>query len=211
VKLFQWRGRTSKKEFRKRFIELLRESTPQARYIESDKDDLDLSIEGLANYATVTVSLRRAYDEFAAAPAERDQILARHVASQQRLVSPRPPARENIVPMIKDREWLKIYHSQYSEPVESGSARDMLYDEINEELLVAYADYDGGIHYLHMSDLETIGLTRNELRALALANLRVRTPERAVRIVGDVWMIHVGGNFESALMIDDDFRFPRCS
>jgi hypothetical protein len=210
VKLFQWRGRTSKKEFRKRFIELMREAAPQVRYAESDKNDLDLSIEGLADHGTAFVSLHRAYDEFLADPAERDQILARWVAAQERLVNPQPPARQNIVPMIKDRVWLKNYYAQYSEPVEPGSSRDMLYDEINEEFLVAYADYDGGIHYLHVSDLETIGLVRNDLRALALTNLRARTPERTLRIVGDVWMVHVGGNFESALVIDDDFwRHPK--
>lgn len=204
MKLFQWRGRTSKKEFRKRFIELMREAAPQIRYVESDKDDLDLSMEGLPDHVTATLSLHRAYDEFSAAPAQREEILARWVAAQQRLVNPQPPARQDIVPMIKDRVWLSNYHSQYSEPPEPGSGRDMLYDEINEIFLVAYAEFGGGIHYLHVSDLEVLGLTREELRVLALANLRERTPERTMTMAGDVWTIGVGGNFEAACLVDDD-------
>lgn len=209
MKLFQWRGRTSKKEFRKRFIELMRETAPQVRYIESDTDDLDVSIEGLAQNATATISLHRGYAEFVAAPVERDEILARWVAAQQRLVNPQPLARQSIVPMIKDRVWLRNHYSNYSEPVEAGSGRDMLYDEINEELIVTYAEFSGGIHYLHVSDLETLGLSRDELRALALVNLRERTSERNVRLVGGVWMLHVGGNLEASCMIDGDFwRHP---
>lgn len=209
MKLFQWRGRTSKKEFRKRFIELMRETAPQVRYIESDSDDLDLAMEGLAGDATANISLHRGYDEFVAAPAERDEILARWVAAQQRLVNPQPPKRESIVPMIKDQRWLGNHYANYSEPVEPGSGRDILHDGINEEIIVAYAEFGGGIHYLHVSDLEVLGLTRDELRTLALANLRERTPERTVKMAGDVWTVNVGGNFESACMIDDDFwRLP---
>jgi hypothetical protein len=86
----------------------------------------------------------------------------------------------------------------------------MLYDEINGEFLVAYADFGGGIHYLHVSDLETLGLARDELRALALANLRERASKRTVTMAGDIWTINVGGNFESALILDDDtWRDPK--
>jgi len=209
VKLFQWRGRTSKKEFRRRFIQLLRESAPNLRYIESDKDDLDVLIEGLDQYATATISLHRGYAEFVAAPAECDEVLTRWVAAQQRLVNPQPMSRQNVVPMIKDRSWLEGCYSQYSEPIEPGSPREILHDVINEEIIVAYADYAGGIHYLHVSDLGTLGLTREELRTLALANLRERTPNRTVMLTGDVWSLNVGGNFESACMIDDElWRHP---
>jgi hypothetical protein len=89
MKLVQWRGRTSKQEFRKRFIELMRDAAPQVRYVESAQDELDLSIEGLAAGATVTVSLHRGYDEFLKAPEERDAILARWVASQRSISTTR--------------------------------------------------------------------------------------------------------------------------
>jgi hypothetical protein len=55
-----------------------------------------------------------------------------------------------------------------------------------------------------VSDLEILGSTRNELRELALDNLRERTRERTVTMSGGVWTISVGGNFESALMLDND-------
>jgi hypothetical protein len=209
VKLFQWRGRTSKPEFCKLFVERMRAAAPQIRYAVSDTDELDLTVEGGEHFTSMTVSLHRAYDEFVETPARRDQILDRWTALQIKLLNSSPAERKDVVPMIKDRAWLRRYYAQYEQPIEPGSARDALYDEINQEFLTAYADYGGGIRFLHNSDLEVLGLSRDELRDLALVNLRTRTPERTIKISGNVWMIAVGGNFDSALMLDDEvWRHP---
>jgi hypothetical protein len=204
VKLFQWRGRTSKKEFRKRFIELMREAAPQIKVVESPDDDLD-ALQDIAEGKTATVSLHRGYEEFAETPAERDQILGRWVAMQLSIANPEAPARDNIVPMIKDRGYLRRYYAQYNEPIEPGSARDLAYDEINEEFLVLHAKHSGGSFlYLNLGDMKNAGVSRDELRAVALSNLRTRTPTRGVSETGGVRMISVGGNFESAMLIDGE-------
>ncbi len=46
VKLFQWRGRTSKREFRRRFIELMHDAAPHVKYLPSAQDELDLTAKG---------------------------------------------------------------------------------------------------------------------------------------------------------------------
>ena len=187
----------------------MQDAAPQMTYVPSVTDDLDLTATGSGDYNSITVSLHRAFEEFDKTPADRDAILGRWVAAQLRLLSPRPHAREDIVPMIKDRAWLSYYHAQYQEPIEPGSARDALYDEINSEFLVAYASFGHGILYLHVSDLAKMGITREELRVVALANLRARTPERKIDVHGGVWTIAVGGNFDSALMLDEEtWRHP---
>ena len=210
MQLFQWRGRTSKKEFRKRFIELMRRTAPQVRYVESEKDELDLSVEGLTAGTTATISLHRGYDEFLKAPEERDEILARWVTSQRSIVDPQPLSADNILPMIKSRAWLSDYYSRYNQPPEPGSERDMLYEEINEEFLLTYAERAGGIRYLHISALEDLRLTREDLRTKALANLRASSEDREIRLAGDVWMIFDEKAPISSLMLDDEvWRDPR--
>jgi uncharacterized protein YtpQ (UPF0354 family) len=209
VKLFQWRGRTSTKEFRKRFIEMMNAAAPHVKYVEASQDDLDLSVEGVEHYVSMTVSLHRAYQEFVHDPSARDEILGRWVESQMSLIFPRPMDREKLLPMIKGQSWLQSYRRQYDEPLEPGSARDMLHEELNDEFLVAYAEHAGGIQYLHVSDIEKLGMTRDSLRQQALANLRSMTVRREIKIVGGAWLVAADGPPNSSLMLDDEvWRHP---
>ena len=205
VKLIPWRGRTSKKEFRKRFIALMREHAPHLHYVESREDELDVCVEGVADVVAATISLRRGYKEFIESPKERDQILARWVKAQRWVVNPQAVSPANVIPMIKDRGWLHYCRSQYgNEPPEPGSGRDMLFEAINEEFLAAYTERAGGIRYLHISDLEEMGLTREALREQALANLRAMSAGREIRLAGGIWLIGAPDAPMASQMLDDD-------
>jgi hypothetical protein len=77
MKLFRWRGRTSKSAFRDRVCTALRENLPGAM-IEAT-GDLDVHTSGLANGKSLDVWLGRAYDEFGKKLAEAEEVIARHV------------------------------------------------------------------------------------------------------------------------------------
>ncbi|MBC8026865.1 MAG: hypothetical protein H7Y89_12800 [Steroidobacteraceae bacterium] len=210
MKLFKWRGRISKPEFRKRFIEATKADAPHLQVRESDKDVLDVIIEGLEIDGNVIVSLHRAYAEFEKKPEACDEILQRWVKSQQCFVRPRAVARGNIVPMLKAREYLRQYHALYDEPVAIGSSRDLLYDDYNEELIAVYVEKtEGAIHFLDVSQLATLGLTREELSKLAYRNLSASTTKREILSTAGVRMVSVGGNFEATMLLDDDIWLDR--
>jgi len=184
-------------------------AAPHVKYVEASQDDLDLSVEGVEHYVSITVSLHRAYQEFDHDPSARDEILGRWVESQMSLIFPQPRDREKLLPMIKGQAWLQSYRRQYDVPPEPGSARDMLCEELNDEFLVSYAEHTGGIDYLHVSDLEELGMTRDGLHQQALANLRSMTLRREIKIVGGAWLIAADGPPNSSLMLDDDvWRHP---
>ena len=77
--IFQWRGRVSKKEFRKQFVERLQQDAPQLQCILSDADELEVTVAGAGGSQSI-VSLHRAYAEFEQDPSQRDDILERFMA-----------------------------------------------------------------------------------------------------------------------------------
>ena len=212
MKLFQWRGRVSRKEFRKEFLAAVIKAAPHVRCAEVADDELAFRIEGLDEYKEVNVSLQRAYAEFEQDPGERERIMERwlrateHVWLPERALDP-----ADVVPMIKQRAWLE---AQWP-PGQPAPARDspdsFWYEDLNAELIVVYAVHRNGFAYSQRSELAAAGVTEQNIRSLALENLRRLTPEREFSTVNGIWMIMAGGNFESSLLVDDsvwnDSRF----
>ena len=77
--IFKWRGRVSKKEFRKQFVEKLQQESPPLQCTLSDTDELEVTVAGATGSQSI-VSLHRAYAEFEQDPSQRDDILERFMA-----------------------------------------------------------------------------------------------------------------------------------
>jgi uncharacterized protein YtpQ (UPF0354 family) len=204
VKIFQWRGRVSKKEFRKEFMAMVTAAAPQARCVEvPDDEDLSFRIEGLEQYTQVTISMHRAFAEFEKEPDTRAEIYARWIATNEHLwLPPRAIDPADVVPAIKDRSWLAAQFAGQEIP-EPGSPSSFWIDEYNEELLVAYAVHHKGFSYTSRSELVDAGIPAEGIRSFALANLRSRTPERRFDAFNGVLLLNAGGNFEASLLLDD--------
>ena len=104
--------------------------------------------------------------------------------------SPAPPAkldRARIVPVI----WTK------------GATRsDFLVEPLNDELVVVYAEDNGKeLRMLMAGDLEPAALKREELRALAIANLRTVVPQVRLHQGNEYSMFTAGGTYESSLLL----------
>lgn len=194
--IFNWRGRTSEKNFRKRFRECLEREAPQLRFIESAENDLDLAVENAIGCKSATISLHRAYEDYKADPQAFDELFERWKGSLQHLWTPAPALEpSNLVPMVKEKSWLK---SNYP----PGHTDDCWHEELNEDLVVLYANHAGGFGYPSRSEWEAAGVDPAQVRNLALKNLRARTPERRVTRFNQVLSVSVGGNFEASLITD---------
>ncbi|HET6263824.1 MAG TPA: DUF1444 family protein [Usitatibacter sp.] len=95
--------------------------------------------------------------------------------------------RARIVPVI----WMK------------GAARsDFLVDPLNDELVVLYAEDNGKeMRMLMAKDLEPAAIKRDELRALAVANLRSVVPQVRLHQGNEYSMFTAGGTYESSLLL----------
>jgi len=95
--------------------------------------------------------------------------------------------RARIVPVI----WTK------------GAARsDFLVDPLNDELVVIYAEDNGKeMRMLMATDLEPAAIKRDELRALAVANLRTVVPQVRLHQGNEYSMFTAGGTYESSLLL----------
>lgn len=211
--IFKWRGRVSRADFRRRFIDAILAAAPALRCEEGPEDDLEVRIEGAGEYSNVRVSLERAYAEFEKEPGDCDAILARWVRSIDHLwLPPEPLDLKNIVPMIKDRSWLAVQMAPGQEVPPRDSAESFWIDDYNEELIVVYAEHNKGFSYPQRAYFLAHGVRPEQIRELALANIRARTTDREIAGINGAWMITAGGNFEASLLLDEElWNDPRFS
>ena len=200
MRLFQWRGRTSKAAFRDRVCGVLREKVPAAT-IEAT-GDLDIQITGLPNGETLNVWLGRAYEEFSKAPGGADEIIARHVRGTLAAADEAAIELQRIIPTIKSRDWLDSQRQ--------AAGFDPLVEPYNADLVIIYADYRDGIQYGHRSDFGPLGISGEAIREQALANLRRMIEE--INVVGSdgCYLLGAGGTLDSSLvLLDEVLEDPR--
>ena len=203
--IFKWRGRISRRDFRRKFIDAVLAAAPALQCAEGPDDDLEVRIEGVGEYRNVRVSLERAYAEFEKDPGDCDEILARWVRSIDYLwLPPEPLDLKNIVPMIKDRSWLAVQVASGEEVPLQDSEESFWVDGYNDELIVVYAEHNKRFSYPPRSYFLAAGVRPEQIRELALENLRARTPDREIGVINGAWMITAGGNFEASLLLDED-------
>lgn len=108
-----------------------------------------------------------------------------------------------IVPVIKDRAWLEQFRARLKQQA-GGKAPDPLYEDLNTELVIVYAENsDNRIRYL--SSAEDIGLAGADLRRLAVDNLRrLLTKIRILKYDDMFARISAGGDYEASLLLVDE-------
>jgi len=202
--IFKWRGRVSKQEFRKQFVEKLQAEAPQLQCTLSDTDELEVTVSGSTAGNQSIVSLHRAYAEFEQDPSQRDDILERFMGLVTRQREELPLDTAHVVPMIKTRGWLNDQYARDANPPVLGSDDAFWVDEYNDELVVVYAEHREGFSYRPRSDFAAAGLSQSDIRARALDNLRSRTPKREFSPVNGAWLLNAEGAFEASLLLDDE-------
>jgi hypothetical protein len=206
-----WRGRVSKAEFRRQYIEAVRARMPECECRESPDEELAVLIQGLPNHGEIIHRLVNAYAEFRKDPRERDGIFERWLDSLTELAQPLTVTRTNILPLVKDRTWLSNAYDPVGVPA-VGSAQALIHEALNDDLFVVYMVMGASFQFLKREDLASAGIPEQEVRSLALANMRARINPPAFVDAPVGWLLNVGGNFEATQLIDDDvWNDPRFS
>jgi len=202
--IFKWRGRVSKSEFRRQFVESLRDEAPHLECALSEGDELEITVSGMGNDDQAVLSLHRAYEEFERDPSLRDDIFKRFKVLLLQQRPDLPLEAGNVVPMIKARGWLDEQYARDAEPPAPGSDAAFWVDDYNDDLVVVYAEHREGFSYRPRGDFAAVGLDAQNIRALALRNLRSRTPKREFSPVNGAWLLNAEGAFEASLLLDDE-------
>jgi hypothetical protein len=201
MKLFRWRGRTSKSAFRDRVCTALREKLPGAT-IETT-GDLEVRISGLASGKSLDVWLGRAYSEFCKEPTKVEEIIARHVQGALATATDLPVEPDRIIPTVKSRDWLTSQSAIHSNP-QGPSGFDPWVESYNDELIIVYAEYRDAVRYPHRSDFESLGISREAIRDRALANVRRMIEKITVTGQGGSYLLGAGGTLDASLMLLDE-------
>lgn len=187
--------------FTRRFAETLNERDPALSV--TIAGEMELRIVDAAGDESAAF-LDNAYRDYLADPAALSQILGRHAD----VVVNRPKDADNhdrsaIVPIIKDRGWLKeataALEARGDEPPQP------VFEALNDELVILYAfDYPTHVAYLIPENLEELSLERSELRALAVENLGALLSDIQLLAGEDILMLTAGGDYDASLLLLDD-------
>ncbi len=168
------------------------------------KGNLELTLTDAEGQET-EFFLDNAYTQYLRDPKAVNEIIQNYIFS---FAETRTKAtaidRTRIVPIIKDRKWL----TEIQESVKQRGSKQVpenVYDEINDELVIVYAeDTQRSIHYFSPKDFEKLGIPRDQLRTLAVTNLKKLIPTPQVSAGALASIITAGGDYEASLLLFDD-------
>ena len=143
--------------------------------------------------------LGNAYQEYLQDPTAKAAIVARHVAALiETAAGPKRLDPQRIVPVIKDVGWL-----QDMQRAAQGS--EQVSDDVNGDLVVVYAeDTPTNTLYFSVEQLKEAGIRPQELRSLAIANLRRILPPVETHSGRLVSMLTAGGDYVASLLLLDE-------
>jgi len=189
-------------EFTREFAAELQKAAPDAQILGAAGLEVQISRQGAQKQ---TIFLQNAYDVYKQHPSKKNEIIRLYIDSALETMSHNKSGIDvnRIVPIVKDKLWLTETKKAMRE---HGGKKtpDHLYDEYNEELIVLYAeDSPGNIRFLTADDLKKLDIERQDLRALALKNLKTLLPE--IRITGGdgIYIVTADGSYEASLLLSD--------
>jgi uncharacterized protein YtpQ (UPF0354 family) len=151
-----------------------------------------------------TAFLDNAYRQYQANPDAREEIIEQHARSIVEMSVDAPLLATNIVPIIKDLAWLEETNRALQQ---RGGEKmgERVYEALNDVLVVVYAeDTPTNIRYFSPEMLAKAGVGRDQLRALAVENLRRLLPKVEFHKGELFTMLTAGGNYEASLLLLDD-------
>ncbi len=165
--------------------------------------ELELAVD-LDDSGGNRVFLSNAYQMYLnESPKRRDDLVDRYVRSFVEAGQGLERSAEAIIPVVKDRAWLDEIRESMRNM--GGDVHDKVYEEINEVLVVVYAiDTPSNIAYINADELDALGVEREQLRSLAVRNLRGLLPGIEVQRGEKLGMVVADGNYEASLLLFSD-------
>ena len=197
----------SPRAFTQEFANVLRTQAPSLTV--TIGKDMQLKLKDAAGKES-TIFLDNAYAEYSGNPHTRNEVIHRYVSA---LLEPgrddTPIDRSRIVPVVKDRAWL----TEIQASLEARGAKqplEVVFEDFTEDLVIVYAeDAPRNIRYLTPKNLTELGFRKDQLRGIAVTNLRKALPKIEVRPGTLVSMISAGGDYEASLLLLDSIWSSR--
>ncbi|MGA2052444.1 MAG: DUF1444 family protein [Opitutales bacterium] len=195
----------SRADFTREFVAVLKQTVPTlaVRVI----GELELRV-ATGDGEGSQVFLYNAYDAYQRDPALAEAVFANYALALAQLGAVRedPVDPERIVPVIKDRLWMRETLARVRAHPKYQAGQEQVFEAYNDELVIFYAeDLPHGIRYLTNESLQKWGLAGESLRPLAVRNLRALLPEVQVLGSGGLYLIAAGGNYEASLLLFETF------
>lgn len=167
-------------------------------------NDLELRVT-TADGKQSTAFLNNAYDVCVHNPGATDKVIEQFVAASAdtALTLEERVDRTRIVPVIKDAAWLQETRQAM---LDRGAKelKDNVYEPFSSELVIVYAeDLPRNIRYITPENMEEAGISRDELRVLACANLKRLIPKIERMGSNGLYMLTAGGDYEASLLLLD--------
>jgi uncharacterized protein YtpQ (UPF0354 family) len=184
--------------FTREYAEKLQAAAPDFKI--KIKDDLELLVTDKAGKETTTY-LDNGYKEYKVSPQDKVAIMTKYIdALTEPSLQSEVVKADSVTPIIKDTAW--VSEVQSSLKTKAAHPMELVYESLNPELIILYAeDSPKNLRYLTPESMALAKLDKQQLRELAVKNLRRLVPD--IQIHGDngLFMITAGGTYEASLLL----------
>lgn len=190
----------SREDFAARFMDVVRESSPQVSIEKSGP--LHLKATGPQG-AEHEVYLDNAYDLYLQDNEALEEVLDLYAAALLEGMARDDSgiSMSDIVPVVKDVGWLE----EVAEFADGRDVPEYMQRPLADGLLVIYAeDTPSNIRYIGKRSIEEAGIDAASIDALSVRNLLNKLPEVEVLGADGLYMITAGGNYEASLLLVDE-------
>jgi uncharacterized protein YtpQ (UPF0354 family) len=194
----------SPEAFTQEYVSVLRAALPGFK-VEA-VGHLEVRVRDAKGGEVSTAYLDNAFNQYLADPDSRQEIIERHVSGIAEINGEDTPLRaEQIVPIVKVRGWIDDMR-QASIKAGRDKPPEQVFEALNDVLVVVYAeDTPRNINYFPVESLGAAGLKREQLRELAVTNLRRLLTQIEIHSGPEYSMITAGGNYEASLLLFEEF------
>lgn len=189
----------TRSEFQEEFVELIEKRVPEVRVFVQRELELKIVRKDGGDY---NIFLGNAYQSYQGDPKGKEDVMLRFLNAfiedtekQGQELDP-----ERIVPVIKSTAFVTSTTEMLRK---RGESFTMVHESYNPELVILYAeDRASNMRYLTEENLKKWGMGIEELRALAVQNLR-RLIGDSIQLCGQdgVFMMTAGGDYDASLLL----------
>jgi uncharacterized protein YtpQ (UPF0354 family) len=189
----------TRSEFQEEFVELLEKRVPDVRVFVQRELELKIVRKDGSDY---NIFLRNAYQSYQGDPKSKEDVMVRFLRAfiEDTERQGQGLDRERIVPVIKGTAFVTSTTEMLRK---RGQPFTLVHESYNPELVILYAeDRAGSMRYLTEDNLKELGMSLEELRALAIQNLR-RLIGDSIQLSGQdgVFMMTAGGDYDASLLL----------
>ncbi len=189
--------------FRDQYTKVLRQLEPAIVTEASGDLGVKISLGERVHHAY----LDNAYHEYQRDPTSLDDVLdrwAQAAVGSLRTLETEDIDLARIVPVIKDARYVSDVRQSMIDAGHDVSKFDMYHEKLNAGLDVLYAlDSEHDMRYLGTADIAPLGMTPEELRDHAIANLKRILPPIERRGDNGFYLVMAGGSYEASLLLVD--------